>query len=132
MHICIKLIKYIIKKQLTQIHLEVPLHVRYFRQDQRFKGQKSRLICQAFKCHKKKINRARPRQITLTDKRLIFRQILIFRKGYGCFIQSTKLLLELEQMFVMRSSDRNYITEDISCSIINKSLIKTKGSPIKA
>ena len=53
------------KKQLTQIHLEVSLHVRYFRQDKRqdkrLKGKKkSRLICQAFKCHKKKINKARP------------------------------------------------------------------------
>ena len=89
------------KKTLTQVLLEVSVHLRYLYQDKGIRGKKlskmyPKLLKATIYCHAKKPaadktvdnrkhNHVKPRKVSPQGKHLILRQIPILRVQYGSF-----------------------------------------------
>ena len=102
------------KKTLTQVPLEVSVHLRYLYQDKGIRGKKILKIypklskATIYRHHKKpladktldklKHNHGRPRRISPSDKHLILHQIHILREQYGSFtIKRSRVRAEVKK-----------------------------------
>ena len=102
------------KKTLTQVPLEVSVHLRYLYQDKGIRGKKILKIypklskATIYRHHKKpladktldklKHNHGRPRRISPWDKHIILHQIHILREQYGSFtIKRSRVRAEVKK-----------------------------------